>query len=82
LTNVVRIVSREWLSWLKRGPTAHQPPHANGLAPVPTRWHPCQPVGTHHTPAYRHRVQFGENGEPHEEHRLKQGRGFAGTTRK
>jgi hypothetical protein len=26
LTNVIRILSREWLIWLRRGPTAHRPP--------------------------------------------------------
>jgi hypothetical protein len=26
LTNVIRIVTAEWLIWLKRGPTAHRPP--------------------------------------------------------
>jgi hypothetical protein len=26
LTNVIRVVSREWLAWLARGPTAHRPP--------------------------------------------------------
>jgi hypothetical protein len=26
LTNVIRIMSREWLAWLERGPTAHRPP--------------------------------------------------------
>jgi hypothetical protein len=25
LTNVIRIISREWLTWLTRGPTAHRP---------------------------------------------------------
>jgi hypothetical protein len=29
LTNLIRIMSREWLTWLKRGPTAHRPPVAN-----------------------------------------------------
>jgi hypothetical protein len=35
LTNVIRIMSREWLAWLKRGPTAHRPPtpqsHRGGI---------------------------------------------------
>jgi hypothetical protein len=26
LSNVIRIMSREWLTWLKRAPTAHRPP--------------------------------------------------------
>jgi hypothetical protein len=26
LTNVIRIVSAEWLTWMKRGPRAHRPP--------------------------------------------------------
>jgi hypothetical protein len=30
LTNVVRIVSDEWLMWLKRGPTAHRPTAESG----------------------------------------------------
>jgi hypothetical protein len=33
LTNVIRLVSHEWLVWLKRGPTAHRPT-AHGPAPT------------------------------------------------
>jgi hypothetical protein len=37
LTNVIRIISRQWLTWLTGGPTAHRPPtHGFGTS---------QPVG-------------------------------------
>jgi hypothetical protein len=38
LTNVIRIVSREWLTWLTRGPTAHRPS-------TPRFGRPRQPIG-------------------------------------
>lgn len=31
LTNIVQIVSAEWLTWIKRGPTAHRPIGSNPL---------------------------------------------------
>jgi hypothetical protein len=29
LTNIIRIMSRDWLTWVNRGPTAHRPARAN-----------------------------------------------------
>src|SRR5262245_31152744 len=34
LTNVIRIVSREWLSWLTRGPAVHRPSTASSRQPA------------------------------------------------
>ncbi|MEN3287832.1 MAG: hypothetical protein V7634_2132 [Bradyrhizobium sp.] len=60
LTNLIRIASTEWITWIGRGPVAHRP-------------------DTHGINRMRSdRVQSGENGEPHEEHRYKKGRGLAG----